>query len=294
MTVLSPHLPTNSHSMFSLRAPAKINWFLRVLGRRADGFHEIQTLMQCISLYDELSFAPSETIEVVTQSPISPRKNLVLRAAMLLAERAGIDDGALITLSKRIPIAAGLGGGSSDAATTLMGLNRFWGLGLPAKKLMEIGAELGSDIPFFIGEPCAIAEGRGERITDVGMGRALPLLLLKPEAGVSSAMAYKGVTAYSGPVADVDLVIRALEAADGAAMSELLKNDLEPPAFAISPEIERLKADLMSAGAIFSAMSGSGSTVFGVFDSEGSVQRAAESFSGRPGLWVCPAVTLVS
>lgn len=280
--------------MFTLRAPAKINWFLRVLGLRADGFHDIQTLMQSVSVYDELTFAPAETIEVVTQSPIPPMQNLVFRAAMLLAERAGITDGAEITLEKQIPMAAGLGGGSSDAATTLIGLNRLWDLGLSIRVLMELGSELGSDIPFFLGGPCAMAEGRGERITPVNVSRALPILLVKPTAGVSSALAYKGVAGYSAPMVDLDLIVKALESIDGGAMKELLQNDLEPPAFAISPEIERLKADLMSAGAIYSAMSGSGSTVFGVFESEGSVQRAVESFSGRPGLWVCPAMTLVS
>src|SRR3972149_9420312 len=142
--------------MLTLKAPAKINWFLFVLGRRPDNYHNIVTLLQRISLFDTLTFeeadeieADTSAIEIITESPIPLEENLVFRAANLLKDAASINRGARITLKKEIPIAAGLGGGSSDAATTLMGLNDLWGLDLPAEIILDLAASLGSGVPLF-------------------------------------------------------------------------------------------------------------------------------------------------
>ena len=279
--------------MNTLRAHAKINWSLRVLGLRDDGFHEIQSLMSRLELHDDLQIEhAAHDIELVTKAPIPTEENLVYRAAMLLKERASVKSGARITLVKRIPLAAGLGGGSADAAAALVGLSKLWGL--PCDTLAPLAASLGSDVPFFLGSPCALAEGRGERLTSMPLWRARHLLLLKPLLGVSSAAAYKGVKGYSEPQGDAFDLVKAIEDDDPAAMRMFLHNDLEGPVFALHPELRGLKAELMEAGALFSAMSGSGSTVFGVFGSEVTARAADAVFSGREGLWTCATRTVAA
>jgi len=134
---------------FALKAPAKINWSLSVIGKRQDGYHDVVTLMQCLSIWDSLTFALAKRLEVITEAPIPPESNLVYRAAMALRGVTGSTLGARITLDKRIPLGAGLGGGSSDAAAALAGLNRLWDLGLDRRALMEVGGGLGSDVPYF-------------------------------------------------------------------------------------------------------------------------------------------------
>ncbi len=276
--------------MITLRANAKINWSLRVLGLRDDGFHEIQSLMSLIDLHDDLRIErAAQDIELVTKAPIPTEENLVYRAAVLLREHAGVRGGARITLLKRIPLAAGLGGGSADAAAALAGLAKLWDL--PCGGLAPLAARLGSDVPFFLGSPCALAEGRGERLTSMPLWRARHLLLLKPNTGVSSGIAYKGVKGYSEPHDDALELIKAIEGDDPAEMRRALRNDLEAPVFALHPELRALKAELLEAGAMFSAMSGSGSTIFGVFGTEAAARAAEAVFAGREGLWTCATQT---
>ncbi|NTU41797.1 MAG: 4-(cytidine 5'-diphospho)-2-C-methyl-D-erythritol kinase, partial [Nitrospirales bacterium] len=148
-----------------LKAPAKINWSLFVLGKRPDGYHNILSLMQTVSLSDTIEIHPSERIEVITEMDIPVEQNLVYRAAILLRDHAECRSGARIILKKEIPAGAGLGGGSSDAATALMGLNLFWRLGLSRETLKKVGEQIGSDVPFFFHSPIAMAEGRGEILT---------------------------------------------------------------------------------------------------------------------------------
>ncbi len=165
-----------------VRAPAKINWTLEVLGRRNDGYHEVRTVLQTIDLVDTLTFerADDVTIEQDSATPIPDEENLAWQAAQLLRERVARNSGARLHLRKDIPIAAGLGGGSSDAAATLRGLNELWGLGLSANKLAEIGAEVGSDVPFFLYGGTALAEGRGEIITPLPDLNNVWLVLVAP------------------------------------------------------------------------------------------------------------------
>ena len=163
-----------------LRAPAKINWFLQIVGRRPDGFHDIASLMQCVSLYDEISLAHSDSLAVETNMKIPTRENIVYKAASLLRDRVSYRKGVHITLRKKIPAGSGLGGGSSDAACVLSGLNRLWGLRLSRSELIQIGAEAGSDIPFFLGGPVAFVRGKGERLRRVRLTSSAVLLIVKP------------------------------------------------------------------------------------------------------------------
>jgi len=182
-----------STSSLTLKAPAKINWFLKVLGLRDDGFHEIQSLIQKVTLYDILIFEPAEDLVLTTSQDIAsvpPEQNLVYKTAMLLKEKCGVANGAHIHLEKIIPMAAGLGGGSSDAAAALKGLNKLWRLNLSQEKLHDFAGQLGSDVPVFLCSSPAFVEGRGERITPVKTSAQFDILLVKPAVSVSTAWAY--------------------------------------------------------------------------------------------------------
>ena len=255
--------------MFQITAPAKINWFLSVLGKREDGYHDISSIMQCVDLYDTLLFEHCDTLEVISDIPDLPReKNLVFRAAELLAGMVAGQRGVRITLTKNIPLASGMGGGSSDAAATLLGLDRLWGTKLGVERLREIGTAIGSDVPFFIGNAYALVEGRGERIKSLQGASEHSLLLVNPRIPVSTAWAYQacqfGLT--KKPV-DIKLFCQTLARKDFDALNSMLVNDLERVVITAHPEIGRIKERLYRYGASAAAMSGSGSTVFGLFRS---------------------------
>lgn len=294
--------------MLTVTAPAKINWSLFVLGRRQDGYHDILSLMQLIGLYDTLTFEESGrsgALTLVTDMDLPPERNLVYRAAELLRERAGVRTGATITLAKEIPSGAGLGGGSSDAAAALKGLNRLWGLGLPAAELKELGGRLGSDIPFFFDGPLARAEGRGELLTPLPAGRPLTLLLVKPAVSVETAWAYRELSATSAPqgsprdltkrgetINNIQLIYEALKAGDGARLAPLVHNDFEDIVFKKYSAVGEIRRKLLSGGALLSLMSGSGSAVFGLFDDRRSAERAACRFDRSGGLFCRVVETL--
>lgn len=273
--------------MFTYRCPAKINWFLNILHQRGDGYHEISSLMQCITLCDTVTLEPSEGLEVITEAQIALEDNLVYKAAKLLKETSG-RGGARITLKKDIPMAAGLGGGSSDAAYTLTGLNRLWGLGLARHELIELGKAVGSDVPFFFGEPAALISGRGEIVSPVRLNKTYTLALVKPQVNVSSAWAYaqadtspKKLTKKGNNDDNIKLFCHALETGDFASLSSAHGNDLEPVVAREYPVIEKIKHDLTEKGSVFSAMSGSGSTVFGVFESYEKAHKAIEGMASE-------------
>jgi 4-diphosphocytidyl-2-C-methyl-D-erythritol kinase len=264
--------------MLTLHAPAKINWFLLVLGKRKDGYHDIQSLVQCVSLHDVLSFEEAGSVEVATDATIAEKENLVYRAAVLLKDAAGIKKGARITLRKEIPLAAGLGGGSSDAACTLRGLCRLWDINMPEDGLFEIAASLGSDVPFFMGSAPALVGGRGENVTPVELRRKWSLLLVKPPVGVSAGWAYSGTGEPSKTALDAGLFTRALDSADMAALRAMMRNDLETPVLKRYPEVEKIKKSLIENSALASLMSGSGPTVFGLFEDRAGAERASRAF----------------
>ncbi len=265
--------------MLTVSAPAKINWFLRIKGRRDDGFHEIESLMQCISLSDTLTFElpdkPSSSITVESNTDIPQEDNLMYKAAILLQKETGTNKGALISLAKNIPMEAGLGGGSSDAAATLKGLCRLWGVAVEKEMLLELGARLGSDVPFFIkGGACEVA-GRGEHVLAAVLERNYDIVLVKPPFGVSAGWAYGNLCSYNLDDSCTDALIRALNAGDMDRISGLLCNDLEAPVIKAHPIIGGIKNALKSSGAFTTLMSGSGTTVFGVFEDSESAGKAA-------------------
>lgn len=265
--------------MLAEKAPAKINWFLSIIGKRGDGFHEIVSTMQRVDLYDDLFFEEAEGIELDSDLGIPPDKNLVYRAAIRLKQHVAYPGGARIRLVKRIPAAAGLGGGSSDAAAALRGLNALWGLGLDRTELMHLGAGIGSDVPFFLGPPLALVEGRGERVSPLGKGRAFTLLLVKPSVAVSTAWAYQSFSPeLTKDIADIKLFCRALAEGDYEILRPFVTNDLEKVVSRRYPVIDEIKGSLLRHGAAISSMSGSGSTVFGVFEGSDTAERAAAYF----------------
>ncbi|MBI5074460.1 MAG: 4-(cytidine 5'-diphospho)-2-C-methyl-D-erythritol kinase [Nitrospirae bacterium] len=273
---------------FVLEAPAKINWFLSVLNKREDGYHNIVSLMQSVSLYDTLLFEESEGLELISDmSDLPPEKNLVFKAAVLMRARAGIRAGARITLKKEIPLAAGLGGGSSDAACTLVGLNRLWGLNLHTADLRHMGAQLGSDVPFFIDDTFAVVQGRGEVVTSLGNASEIPLLLVNPGILISTAWAYESLPVeLTKKSVDIKLFCQSLVAKDFGALRSLQMNDLEQPVLKAYSMIGRIKELLLEQGAVVSVMSGSGSTVYGVF----RTTEEAENASKNMGIYWCRAV----
>ena len=268
-----------------LRAPAKINWFLLVLSKREDGFHNIMSLMQCIRLYDDLIFEHADTIELESDLTIPVKDNLVHKAASLLKHYTSYRKGIKITLKKSIPIGAGLGGGSSDAAYTLSGLNLLWGLGLNNRDLSSIGAEIGSDVPFFLNSPVAIVEGRGERVSPLKIDSSIDILLVNPFISISSAWAYASfdklrmhgelAEPLTKKTVDIKLFCRAIEKKDFASLVTMLKNDLERSVKEKYPVVDKIKKSMLENGAVISAMSGSGPTVFGIFESKDTAKKAA-------------------
>jgi 4-diphosphocytidyl-2-C-methyl-D-erythritol kinase len=249
-----------------LSAAAKVNLALEVLRRRPDGYHEIATVMHAVDLSDRLALEDADVIEIHTRAPGVPSdgQNLAYRAAAALREAAGVARGVRITLDKRIPVAAGLGGGSTDAAATLVGLNRLWGLRWPVAELEKLAVGLGMDVPFFLHGGAALATGRGERLTPLG-GAALALVLVNPRFAVSTAEMYGRLTPamYSDGVRARDAA-RALDSRGAGRVGGSLYNGLESAARAAYPQIDQMHAALLAAGALGAAMSGSGPTVFGV------------------------------
>lgn len=288
--------------MITLSAPAKINWFLNVLHRRSDGFHDIVSLMQCVSLYDSLIMDHADDVEVITEADIRMEDNLVYKAAMLMKEETGTKTGARIILKKEIPMAAGLGGGSSDAAFTIIGLSRLWNLNLNLRELAGLGERLGSDVPFFFHGPASVIEGRGDIVAPVDIKRSYATLLVKPPVDVSTAWGYAEMDRLSSLNAErhgeeltkkgnnIKLFCHALESGDFSLLKSIQGNEFEPLLVRRYPVIGDIKHNLREKGALFSAMSGSGPTVFGVFESE---QDAADAMDAVSPNW-CRAVKTIT
>jgi len=273
-----------------LSAAAKVNLALEVLSRRADGYHEIATVLMTVDLSDRLTLEDVETLELRANTPDVPADatNLALRAALALREAAGISRGVRITLDKRIPVAAGLGGGSADAAAVLLGLNRLWKLRWPAARLAEVAVSLGMDVPFFLRGGGALATGRGENLEPVASA-SLALVLANPRFGSSTAEAYGRVTPemYTDG-RRVRALVRALGTRRAAGVAASLYNGLEAAVAPTHPEIQRMRAALLAAGALGAAMSGSGPTVFGVARSFEHARQLRARLSRAS--WACWAV----
>ncbi len=262
-----------------LRASAKVNLVLEVLGKRPDGYHELSTVMQAVDLFDRLTVEAAATITLETSEPALPTddRNLVVRAARLLQEAAGIKAGARIVLDKRIPLAAGLGGGSSDAAATLLGLNRLWGLRWRRERLVELAVKLGMDVPFFLGRGRALGTSRGEVLSALPGVGGYALVLVNPGIGLSTQEVYGRVPPGWRAESDgTKRMLDALKKRNVVRVAGALTNHLEHWVEPAMPVIGRMKAALFAAGALGAAMSGSGPTVFGLarsLDQARQIQR---------------------
>ncbi|MCS7235762.1 MAG: 4-(cytidine 5'-diphospho)-2-C-methyl-D-erythritol kinase [Armatimonadota bacterium] len=268
-----------------LNAYAKLNLSLDVLGRRHDGYHEVETVLHTVELHDTvvLREAPGG-IRVACDHRRVPtdEQNLVFRAAQLLREAAGTDRGVHIEVHKRIPPASGLGGGSSDAAVTLLGLAQMWKLRLDHGQLLELASQVGSDVPFFLVGGAALATGRGERLRYLPTLPTTWVVLACPDAEVSTAWAYAnldlaGITRRP----DTGRLVDALRAEDVAAVAQELCNVFEPLVSRRYPQVSELKRRLLEAGALGASMSGTGPAVFGLFSGEAEARRAWEALQGH-------------
>lgn len=265
----------------SMRAYAKINLGLDVIGRLENGYHEVRMIMQSINLYDKVSVTRNKTgrINVKTNLTFLPTgpDNLVYRAAAMLIEEFGIQDGVDIDLYKFIPVAAGMAGGSTDAAAVLKAVNKIFGLGLDDGALMERGAKLGADIPYCIMGGTALAEGIGERLTPLPKCPHFYLVIAKPGISVSTKMVYGSLRLDDTIIhPDTEGIIEAITNKDVKGIADRLCNVLESVTVKEYPVIQDIKAEMIRYGALNSLMSGSGPTVFGIFTDENKAKECNE------------------
>lgn len=281
--------------MITKYAKAKVNLTLDILGKRDDGYHEVEMIMQSIDLADIVTLEDAENIIVETDLAelADDRTNLAYRAAELLRDTYGKGRGAHIRIEKKIPLAAGLAGGSSDAAVVLLGLNELWKLGLDIDKLTALGARLGSDVPFCMIGGTMLAKGRGEVLARVPSLGEYPLVLVKPPLGVSTAAAYGGYRAENvetHPTAD--RMIRAIESGNITRVYEAMGNVLETVTIPLRPEIDEIKRALVEAGADKAMMSGSGPTVFAFAKSAEDAKRIADTMKQKYSTYtICTTAT---
>ena len=267
-----------------LKALAKINLGLDVLRRREDGYHEVKMIMQTIGLHDDLEIRKTKTpgIQVKTNLYYLPtnENNLVYKAAKLLMDEFQIQDGVSIQLKKRIPVAAGMAGGSSDGAAVLWGINQMYGLGLSMQALMERGVRLGADVPYCIQRGTALAEGIGEKLSVLPPMPKCTILIAKPGISVSTKFVYENLHANDPKPEqhpDVDSMIEAMRQKDLGLLCSRMGNVLETVTIPAYPVINEIKRTMMDNGAIGSMMSGSGPTVFGIFDSPVAAKQAMKA-----------------
>lgn len=298
-------------------APAKVNLILRVLDRRPDGYHNLCSLMQTVGLADELqvTLRPDSTaISLHCDDPAVPTdsRNLVSRAAALVLERVGRPLGLTIRIAKRIPVSAGLGGGSSDGAATILALNRLLGLEWSLEDMARMGAQLGSDVPFFFHGPCALVSGRGEVVSPCNLVGQRWIVLVHPGFPIPTKWAYERLAATRRTVPPLSRGITKLSQRTTVTWEEVIpfmENDFEPALVPVHSELGALKAELLHAGAEAALLSGSGAAVFGVFRTEREAGRArdlvgqaagrrafavlAKAGSGSPGERAAPPVLQV-
>ncbi len=267
-----------------LEAFAKINWSLDIVGIREDGYHMMDMIMQPVSLSDEITLTPACRMSISTDGYPRTRadaSNLAMRAAMAVKETAGICESVSVHVHKRIPMGAGLGGGSADAAAVLFGLNRLWKLGFSAEKLEKIGLSLGADVPFCLRGGLTRTTGIGETIEAHVCRINHWLLVFQPCRGLSTGEIFSSWHAESAVHPDTLSVLNALENGDTELLSSAAGNVLEPVSAARCPEIRQAVDALRQHGARFAAMTGSGSAVFGLFRSRQDAEHAMKSLSIR-------------
>lgn len=263
-----------------LKALGKINLGLDVLGKRDNGYHDVRMVMQTVYLYDQIRMVKTKEpgIRLNTNLFYLPvnENNLAYRAADLLMKEFGIQEGVKIILDKHIPVAAGMAGGSSNAAAVLFGMNRMFSLGLSRKELMERGVSLGADVPYCIMRGTVLAEGIGEKLTPLPPMPKCFVLLAKPSISVSTKVVYEKLDSHEiAEHPDIDGIIEGLKGRDLGSVSACMGNVLEKVTIEAYPVIEKIKETMKSQGALNAMMSGSGPTVFGLFDDKKKAKKAA-------------------
>ena len=281
----------------SLPSFAKINWTLRVLGKRNDDFHELCTVFQTISLKDTLHIEEGSDLSLTCDDARVPsgEDNLIIKAASALRSSIGSRSGARMHLEKRIPSGGGLGGGSSNAAAALIGLKRLWYADIPDNRLQRIAAEIGSDVPFFLEGGTAIGMGRGEVIEPFKEITAQYVLVVTPVISVSTRQAFADLNAHALTTKGREHILTVCrnEVRSLDPLHSVLKNDFEASVFATYPEIATVKQTLLDLGAANAAMSGSGASVFGVFDNK-ETRQAAQKALDHESTWRKFAVSTIS
>lgn len=272
-----------------LKARGKINLTLDVVGKRDNGYHDLRMIMQTINLHDTITITKTKTEGIRINNNLAwlPKddKNITYKAAAKFLEESNIKAGIYIDIFKRIPVAAGLAGGSSDAAAVLVGLNKLFGTHYSKRQLMKMGVEIGADVPFCILRGTVLAEGIGEVLTPLPSLPSMHILLAKPNISVSTASVYKALN-----VAEIekhpatDDYVEAIKRQDINYMTTHMGNVLEDVTIKMHPQIEEIKQDMIRMGALGSMMSGSGPTVFGIFPSKYEATLAAEYFKNKCGL----------
>lgn len=276
---------------------AKINLDLRIAAKRTDGYHDIATVFQSVSLADTITFEKAETTSLTCSDPAIPTdgRNLIIKAAQSLGSRFSIRSGARIHLEKNIPSPGGLGGGSSNAAVALIGLCDLWGLPVDMDALYEIASELGSDVPYFLTGGTAVGIGRGTEVEPIDDFACETMLIVTPDVAVSTRDAFGGLEAESLTKEEVNRILLNYRFWAGSIdfHSAVLKNDFEKTVFAAHPAIQKAKATLLESGAVNALLSGSGASVFGIFDKQETRQTAMKAL-GTMSNWRSFAVATVS
>jgi 4-diphosphocytidyl-2-C-methyl-D-erythritol kinase len=275
------------------KSPCKVNLLLNILGRRPDGFHELETVMQPVNVCDEMSFERGgKGIQLTCSHPELPTdsRNLVYRAAASFLAAANISDGVRIHLQKNLPLAGGIGGGSANAAVTFSALNELFGVPLPPEKLHELAAALGSDVPFFLYDKPALATGRGEKIQPLEPFPALrgkSVLLVHPGFGISTLWSYQNLArfpaALNGKPGRAQQLTAKLQTNDWPAVADAFYNSLEAPAFDKFPVLALYREFLCENGALTALMSGSGSTTFAIVETLAAAESLADKFKSKFG-----------
>lgn len=276
----------------NLKAYAKINLGLDVTGKREDGYHEVRMIMQTVNLYDTLFIKEIDRNAVVIKTnkaflPVN-ESNIIYKAATLMKESFGIEKGFFVDLKKHIPVAAGMAGGSADAAATMVGINNMFRLGLPLDRLMELGVKIGADVPYCIMRGTALAEGIGEKLTRLASMPECQILIAKPPISVSTKSVYEKLDLSEVVHPDIDGMIDCLKEGSLTGISSRLMNVLERVTVTDHPLINEYKEEMIRLGALGSLMSGSGPTVFGIFDNKDRSLTAKMTFKEKyPSAHVC-------
>lgn len=264
-----------------LKARAKINLGLDVVRRREDGYHEVKMVMQMLRLYDQIDIEKKQESGILVRSNLSflptDERNIAYKAAKVMIDQFGLEQGVIIRIEKHIPVAAGMAGGSTDCAAVLYGMNKLFGLRLNQKKLRELGVKLGADVPYCLMRQTALSEGIGEILTPISPLQDCPILIAKPSVSVSTRHVYEHLKLDEQTMhPDIDGIVTALADGDLYGVTDRMANVLETVTVPEHPVIDEIKKQMMASGAVNALMSGSGPTVFGIFDDEEKAKKACE------------------